>query len=93
MLYYMHTGERSKTVTSPFSIPLPSASEYDNRDTFSGNTSSVFSESKIVSQESIWGHPARTDNSMQQILRQFGNQENWMITMVHSSAASIWNQR
>lgn len=25
-------------------------------------------------------HPARTDNSMQQILRQFGNQENWMIT-------------
>ena len=48
MLDYMHTGERSKTVTSPFSIPLPSESEYDNRDTFSRNTSSDFSESKIV---------------------------------------------
>ena len=93
ILYYMHTDGQSKTVTSPFSMPLPLASEYDDRDTFYGNTSSVFSENSTVSQESIWGHPARTDNSMQQILRQFGNQENWMITMVHSSAASIWNQR
>lgn len=80
ILYYMHTDGQSKTVTSPFSMPLPLASEYDDRDTFYGNTSSVFSENSTVSQESIWGHPARTDNSMQQILRQFGNQENWMIT-------------
>ncbi|WP_462416815.1 SNF2 helicase associated domain-containing protein [Eubacterium ramulus] len=80
ILYYMHTDGQSKTVTSPFSMPLPFASEYDDRDTFYGNTSSVFSENSTVSQESIWEHPARTDNSMQQILRQFGNQENWMIT-------------
>ena len=80
ILYYMHTDGQSKTVTSPFSMPLPLASEYDDRDTFYGNTSSVFSENSTVSQESILEHPARTDNSMQQILRQFGNQENWMIT-------------
>ena len=80
ILYYMHTDGQSKTVTSPFSMPLPFASEYDDRDTFYGNTSSVFAENSTVSQESIWEHPARTDNSMQQILRQFGNQENWMIT-------------
>ena len=80
ILYYMHTDGQSKTVTSPFSMPLPLASEYDDRDTFYGNTSSVFAENSTVSQESIWEHPARTDNSMQQILRQFGNQENWMIT-------------
>ena len=80
ILYYMHTDGQSKTVTSPFSMPLPFASEYDDRDTFYGNTSSVFSENSTVSQESILEHPARTDNSMQQILRQFGNQENWMIT-------------
>ena len=80
ILYYMHTDGQSKTVISPFSMTLPLASEYDDRDTFYGNTSSVFSENSTVSQESILEHPARTDNSMQQILRQFGNQENWMIT-------------
>ena len=48
ILYYMHTDGQSKTVISPFSMTLPLASEYHDRDTFYGNTSSVFSEKETL---------------------------------------------
>lgn len=61
-------------------MPLPFASEYDDRDTFYGNTSSVFAENSTVSQESIWEPPPGQITVCSRFSCQFGNQENWMIT-------------
>jgi len=74
MLYFMHNEK--KLLSAPFAEDVT----FDN-ETVSGSTATYGSASLSQTKElpkPPSGH--RTDNSMQQILQQFGNQENWMIT-------------
>lgn len=74
MLYYMHNQEKS--VSTPFSEPV----SFENTAAKNSSSANLSAASRT---ENAYTEPFskhRTDNSMQQILQRFGNQENWMIT-------------